>query len=69
MHRRWRRTRIVRLVLATMGAALVFGEVPDALSILGMICIVMACVVVDRATTVAMARWVNAYRILVSDDR
>lgn len=50
----------VRLVLAMAGATLAFGEVPDFVSIIGVIFIVVACVVVDREAFAAAVRWANA---------
>ena len=52
----------VRLVLAMTGATLVFGEVPDLVSITGVSCIVVACVVVDRAAVASIVGWVNTGR-------
>jgi drug/metabolite transporter (DMT)-like permease len=53
----------VRLVLATAGATLAFGEVPDLVSIIGVILIFVACVLVDRETIASTVRWANAPRI------
>ena len=50
----------VRLVLAMAGATLAFREVPDFVSIIGVIFIVVACVVVDREAFAAAVRWANA---------
>ena len=58
---RWRHI-YVRLVLAMTGATLVFGEVPDLVSTTGVFCIVIACVVVDRAAVAAILGWVETYR-------
>jgi drug/metabolite transporter (DMT)-like permease len=53
----------VRLVLAVIGATLVFGEMPDLVSITGVIGIVIACVVADRAAVAAVVGWANACRM------
>ena len=53
----------VRLVLAEAGATLAFGEVPDIVSIIGVILIFVACVLVDRETIASTVRWANARRI------
>ena len=50
----------VRLVLAMAGATLAFREVPDFVSIIGVIFIVVAGVVVDREAFAAAVRWANA---------
>jgi len=50
----------VRLLLAMAGATLAFGEVPDFVSIIGVIFIIVACVVVDRAAVASAIRWANA---------
>jgi drug/metabolite transporter (DMT)-like permease len=52
----------VRLVLAVIGATLVFGEMPDLVSIAGVIGIVIACVVADRAAVASVLGWANASR-------
>jgi drug/metabolite transporter (DMT)-like permease len=52
----------VRLVLAMAGATLTFGEMPDFLSVIGVIFIVGACIIVDRATIASIAGWANACR-------
>jgi drug/metabolite transporter (DMT)-like permease len=54
----------VRLVLAMTGTTLAFGEMPDLVSIVGVILIAGACVMVDRAVIATMAGWVNACRVL-----
>ena len=53
----------VRLVLAVIGATLVFGEMPDLVSIAGVIGIVIACVVADRAAMASVVAWAKACRM------
>jgi len=57
----------VRLVLAMAGAMLVFGEMPDLVSITGVVCIVIACVLVDRATVGSIVEWVSRRRVFKID--
>jgi drug/metabolite transporter (DMT)-like permease len=52
-----------RLVLAMIGATLVFGEAPDVISIMGVLCIIIACLAVDSAPVTMVVKWLEAVQV------